>query len=100
MYRSLASYNMDVYVQPEPCLLSDYAADLHESPSPSERYSHGPETNGELQFRGRGIRTGSTTLPPNNRTENWELCFADKSITGSSDIEKEATTLPSLAPSA
>ena len=30
MYRGLADYNMDVYVQPESRYLSDNAADLHE----------------------------------------------------------------------
>ena len=32
MYRGLADYNMDVYVQPESRYLSDNAADLHEPP--------------------------------------------------------------------
>ncbi|KAF8269592.1 hypothetical protein EI94DRAFT_1799011 [Lactarius quietus] len=83
MYRALLNYHMDV-----------------------ETFSHGPDTNGDVQFKGREIASGSSAFFSNNRVlsgfadeENWGLSLTDKS-TGAIDIEKEATKMPSLTPSA
>lgn len=80
MYRSLANYNMEI-----------------------DKYSHGPETLGELRFRTHN-RLGGTTIgsiiPPRSSvrgglatdsTEDWEFTLRDKST-----VEKEETELTEM----
>ncbi|KAI9461944.1 hypothetical protein BJY52DRAFT_1185290 [Lactarius psammicola] len=84
MYRALANYNMEI-----------------------DKYSHGPETNGELQFRsGRGTTTASSTILPRSRvrggivtdsTGDWEFTLANKSTT-TMEKETESTEMPNLLP--
>lgn len=89
MYRALVNYNMDVH-----------------------KYSYGPETVGDLQFRsqsGRGeTTTASSTVLPGSRgrsagktstTEDWELSLtADKSMGAIEKVESPLTRMPGLLP--
>src|SRR6266702_217052 len=70
----------------------------------SDKYSHGPETNGELRFRsGRGTTASSTVLPRSrirsgfatDSTEDWEFTLADKS-TAAIEKETRSTEMPSF----
>ncbi|KAH9170728.1 hypothetical protein EDB89DRAFT_1250978 [Lactarius sanguifluus] len=78
MYRSLENYNMEI-----------------------DKYSHGPETHGELRFRTHssgtmdiGSRSGVRGGLATDSTEDWEFTLPDKSTVEKK--ETELTKMPSL----